>query len=456
LRILAIVAALALAAAAGRAAIAQEAVPAQPDPLTALVAQRLAAEDSPTCVAVGVVSELGRTVFACSKEAGPVRIDRDSIFEIGSVTKVMTGVLLADMIRRGEVALSDPASKFAPRDAKLPSRGGREITLGDLITHRSGLPRLPPGFVPADLSNPYASFDAKALYEALARTELVSDIGTRQEYSNFGILWLSDLLGRRAVKPFDQLLDERILKPLGMTSTAVKLSAEQSKRFVQAHGTDYRKVPAWDIDPALAGVGGVRSSLLDMMRFVEAASGRRPLGLRESFATSFLPLVNELRGTSTAFAWGLRKRQVGRLLFHNGQTGGMRATVVVNPDNGSGVVVMTDSTVNLDDLAFHLVDTTLPLKRRREAIALGEKKLEEYVGTYQLSAEFALRIFREGERLLVQATGQDAVPLFAEAPDKFFLRLVEAQLTFRRDDKGKVESVVLHQGGNDITGPRKK
>jgi CubicO group peptidase (beta-lactamase class C family) len=256
--------------------------------------------------------------------------------------------------------------------------------------------------------------------------------------------------------PFDQLLDERILKPLGMASTAVKLSAEQSKRLVQAHGTDYRAVPAWDIDPALAGVGGVRSSLLDMMRFVEAASGRRPLGLRESFATSFLPLVNELRGTSTAFAWGLRKRQVGRLLFHNGQTGGMRATVVVNPDNGSGVVVMTDSTVNLDDLAFHLVDTTLPLKRRREAIALGEKKLEEYVGTYQLSAEFALRIFREGERLLVQATGQDAVPLFAEAPDKFFLRLVEAQLTFRRDDKGKVESVVLHQGGNDITGPRKK
>lgn len=282
------------------------------------------------------------------------------------------------------------------------------------------------------------------------------DIGKQQEYSNFGMMWLSDLLGRSAGKPYDQLLDERILKPLGMTSTAVRLSPEQSKRLVQAHGSEYRKVPAWDVDPALAGVGGVRSSLVDMMRFVEAASGRRPQGLRETFATSFTPLINDPQGTSTGFAWGMRKRLVGRLLFHNGQTGGMRATVVVNPDNGSGVVVMTDSTVNLDDLAFHLVDTSLPLKRRREAIALDEKKLEEYVGTYQLSADFALRIFREGERLLAQATGQDAVPLFAEAPDKFFLKLVEAQLTFRRDDKGKVDSVVLHQGGNDIRGPKRK
>jgi D-alanyl-D-alanine-carboxypeptidase/D-alanyl-D-alanine-endopeptidase len=390
--------------------------------------------------------------FACNKGAGPLALDRNSVFEMGSVSKVFTGLLLADMVRRGEVALSDPVSKYAPPEAKLPTFGGKEITLGDLVTHRSSLPRLPPGFAPADMSNPYAGFDSKALYRALAATSLEREIGSRQEYSNFGIMLLSDLLGRRAGKRYDELLAERVLKPLTMEAT----SAAPGKAVVQGHAADYRPVPAWDFDPALAGVGGVRSSLLDMLRFAEAAAGRRPQGLGLSFATSFTPLVNEPQGTSTLFAWGMRKRSVGRLMFHNGQTGGMRATIVVNPDNGTGAVVLTDSPANLDDLAFHLVDSTLPLRSKREAIDLAEAKLEEYVGTYQLAPDFALRVFREGERLLVQATGQDAVPMFAEAPDRFFLKLVDAQLTFRRDAADKVDSVVLHQGGRNIPGMRRK
>jgi CubicO group peptidase (beta-lactamase class C family) len=246
-----------------------------------------------------------------------------------------------------------------------------------------------------------------------------------------------------------------VFKPLGMTSATALPTAETTRRLVQGHNAAYQPVPPWTFDPALAGVGGIRSSLLDMMRFVEGASGRRPMGLGLSFATSFTPLINTPTGTSTLFAWGMRKRDVGRLIFHNGQTAGMRSMVVVNPDNGSGVVVLGDSPANLDDLAFHLVDPTLPLRQKREAIALPESTLQEYVGTYQLTPEFALRVFREGERLLVQATGQDAVPIFAEAPDKFFFKLVEAQLTFRRDDKGRVESVILHQGGRNIPGPRK-
>lgn len=436
------------------AAFAQAAAeaPALPDPFTNLIQQRLLNEDMPVCAAVGTVSEVGRVAFACNKGAGPLALDSNSVFEVGSVSKVFTGLLLADMVRRGEVTLADPISKYAPADAKLPTFGGKEITLGDLVTHRSSLPRLPPGFVPADMANPYAAFDSAALYRALAATTLEREIGSRQEYSNFGFMLLSDLLGRRAGRKYDELLAERVLKPLTMNAT----SAGRGKPVVQGHAADYKPVPPWDFDPALAGVGGVRSSLVDMLRFVEAASGRRPQGLGLTFSTSFTPLVNDPQGTSTLFAWGMRKRTVGRLMFHNGQTGGMRATVVVNPDNGTGAVVLTDSPANLDDLAFHLVDSTLPLRLKREAIALPEAKLEEYVGTYQLSPEFALRVFREGDRLLVQATGQDAVPMFAEAPDRFFLKLVDAQLTFRRDPSGKVDIVVLRQGGRDIPGQRRK
>lgn len=455
LRNLAYVACAAVLFAAAAPAVAQGPGADKPDPFTVLVQSRLASEDTPTCVAVGTVSEIGRVAFACNRGAGPLKIDRDSIFEVGSFSKVFTGVLVSDMIRRGEVALSDPVSKHAPRDAKLPTFNGREITLADLLTHRSSLPRLPPGFAPPDPANPYAAFDSKALYAALAITKLEREIGSRQEYSNFGFMLLSDLLGRAGGKRYDELLAERVLKPLGMANTSATSTSEIARRVIPGHGPGYTPVRAWDFDPALAGVGGVRSSLVDLMRFAEAASGRRTQGLQQVFATSFTPLISEPQGTSTLFAWGMRKRGVGRLVFHNGQTAGMRSMVVVNPDNGTASVVLTDSTANLDDLAFHLVDTTFPLRKKREAIALDEKKLEEYVGTYTVSPEFALRVFREGERLLVQATGQDAVPVFAEAPDRFFFRIVDAQLTFRRDPGGKVGRVILHQGGRDIPGERR-
>ncbi|QJR11857.1 hypothetical protein DSM104443_02940 [Usitatibacter rugosus] len=422
--------------------------------LSQTVVARLAAEDQPACVAVGIVGPAARTAIACTNSAGKLTIDPDSIFEIGSFSKVMTGVLLANMIERGEVKLTDPISKYAPAGSKLPTRGGREITLGDLVSHRSSLPRVPPNFKPTNLSNPYKGFDSKALYEGLAQTELTADIGTRQEYSNFGFMLLSDLLGRAGGKRFDELLAERIFKVLEMTSTGVVLPAEVEKRFVQGHAAGYTPVPMWDIDPALAGAGGIRSSLVDMMRFADAAVGRRTLGLGKTFDASLVPLIDNSEGTSTLFAWGMRRRGVGRLIFHNGQTGGMRSMVVVNPDNGTGAVVLTDSVVSFEDLAFYLVDASMPLKLKREEITLDDKVLDEYVGTYQLTPEFALRIFREGSRLLVQATGQSALPMFAEAQDRFFLKLVDAQLTFRRDAKGRVISVVLHQGGRDLPGPR--
>ena len=436
-------------------------VPAAPDAkgspgekLMQTVMARLASEDQPACVAVGIVGPAARTAIACTGATGKVTIDQDTLFGIGSLSKVMTGVLLANMIERGEVKLSDPISKYAPPGSKLPTRGGREITLGDLVTHRSSLPRLLPGFQPADLSTPYKGFDSTALYEALARTELTVDIGTRQDYSNFGFMLLSDLLGRAAGKRYDVLLAERIFNPLGMTSTGVVLSPELEKRMAQGHGAGYAPVPAWDFDPALAGVGGVRSSLVDMMRFADAAANRRTMGLAKTFETSFLPLVDKPEATSMLFAWGMRRRDTGRVIFHNGQTAGMRSMLVVNPDTRLGAVVLTDSAISFEDLAFHLVDPSLPLKVRRAEITLDDKVLDDYVGTYPLTPEFSLRIFREGSRLLLQATGQQPVPIFAEAEDRFFIKLVDAQLTFRRNEKGRVASVTLHQGGRDLPGPR--
>src|SRR6187402_544376 len=123
------------------------------------VRDRLRESDSPVCLAVGVVDAKTSTVFACSDGAGRPSFDENSIFEVGSVTKGITGLILADMVVRGELSLDDPASKHSRPGAKVPRRGGREITLRDLVTHTAGLPRTPPGHAPQDPRNPYGHFD---------------------------------------------------------------------------------------------------------------------------------------------------------------------------------------------------------------------------------------------------------------------------------------------------------
>jgi serine-type D-Ala-D-Ala carboxypeptidase/endopeptidase len=427
-----------------------------PDPLAALVLERVQAADSPTCVAVAVIDDRARMTYACSKEAGPVVLARDSIFEIGSITKGMTGLLLADMVRKGEVSLDDAASKYAPAGARLPTRSGREITLRDLVTHTSGLPRMPPGFAPRDRSNPFGDFGVDELYKALAATTLERDIGTGYEYSNFGYIWLSDLLSRRGGKSYDALLAERVLAPLGMVDTGIALSAEQRKRLVVGHDERYRVTPEWTNVPELAGVGGLRSSLDDMVKLVEALSGKRDTPIRETIALAVAPLRPSNGRNSTGFGWVTHERPPdARVLWHNGGTGGFRSMLAINSITGKGAVVLVDSAQSFDDLVLHLVDPgAMPLRRKRVAIAIEAASRGDYVGRYELSPSFTLTVSIEGDRLLVQGTGQPAMELLGEARDRFFSRGVDATLVFRRGADGKVEGLTLQQGGRDMPGTR--
>jgi D-alanyl-D-alanine-carboxypeptidase/D-alanyl-D-alanine-endopeptidase len=428
-----------------------------PDPLAALLLERLDAEGAPTCLIVGVVDEATRVHSACSKGAGPVAFDSDSLFEIGSITKGFTGLLLADMVRKGEVTLQDPVSKYAPAGAKLPTFREREITLGDLVTQTSALPRMPPGFTSPDPRNPYATYDAKALYESLARTELQREIGSQYEYSNFGFMWLSELLARRGGKPYPALLDERVLKPLAMSSTVVNVPAEMRKRIVPGHDSQYRVVSAWDIPAETAGVGGLKSSMNDMLKLAEALAGWRDTPLKETIdlaLTSLRPIPGPWR--SIAYGWHLTDKPGARIVAHNGGTGGFRSIIVVNRDMKTAAVVLVDSNASFDDLALHLVDGSAPLKKKRVAIEIDDGARAEYAGVYQLTPGFSITVFADGKRLMTQATNQGPVEIFAEARDRFFLRVVDAQLDFTRGADGAIEGLVLHQGGRDVPGRRLK
>src|SRR5258708_12803889 len=177
------------------------------------------------------------------------------------------------MVRKGEVSLDDSVTKYSRPGAKLPA-GAEAITLRDIVTQTSGLPRLPPGFRPANPRNPYADFDADALYAALARTELARPIGKTAGYSNFAFMWLSEMLARRAGKPFDALLKERILDPLGMKETSLVRSDEHGERLVTPHALSYEPTAAWEVPANLSGLGSWPSTLAAMLKLPSPFSRR--------------------------------------------------------------------------------------------------------------------------------------------------------------------------------------
>lgn len=328
---------------------------------TAIAQQRVADSETPACIAVGLVEERTHVAFVCSSGAGPAAPDRNSLFEIGSIGKGLTGLLLADMVLKGELSLDDPASKYSRPGATLPSQDNRVITLRDLVTHTAGLPRLPPGFKPADLRNPYAEFDVDALYAALKRTEL-REISS-SNYSNYGFMWLSDILARRAGKSYEAALRERILAPLGMNNTRLSPTLEQSTRVVTGHGRQYQPVSQWDFQDNLAGPGGLRSSLADMLKLAEALAGRRDTPLKETIALAVEPMRPAFGKNSTGYGWVTHERGETRVHWHNGGTGGFRSMIAANPRTKTAAVVLVDAAVSFDDLALHLVDPDVPLKK---------------------------------------------------------------------------------------------
>ncbi|MCH8852658.1 MAG: beta-lactamase family protein, partial [Planctomycetes bacterium] len=211
-------------------------------------------------IAVGVIDADGREYFAAGRVAadGSGKPDENTGFEIGSITKAFVGVLLAEMVGRGEVALDDPIDKFLPTGAKSPTRGGKSIRLLDLATHRSGLPRLPTNIKPADVRNPYADYSAEKLFAFLADHSLGRDIGAKYEYSNLGVGLLGTLLARRGDSTLEELIRSRITAKLGMTDTAMTLTPDMKRRLAKGHMGE-AEVPNWDFQ-ALAGAGALCST----------------------------------------------------------------------------------------------------------------------------------------------------------------------------------------------------
>jgi serine-type D-Ala-D-Ala carboxypeptidase/endopeptidase len=447
---------LALVALSARSLFAQS----EPKHWTALEVQqilkkRIDVDKQCVGIVVGMINATGNEIVAYGslRKSNPTtQPDRDTVYEIGSVTKVFTTLVLADMVGRGEVALSDPASKFLPKNVSVPSRDGREITLLDLATHTSALPRLPDNLAPADGLNPYADYSVEHMYDALSKCKLTRAIGEKYEYSNFGMGLLGHILALKAGKDFKTLVAERITKPLGMANTAIELTTEMKSRLATAHNEMREEDRNWDF-LSLAGAGALRSTVGDMVKFVEANMGKAPSSLSDAMGMqSETRFATDTPNMSIAIGWHKLAGKGREIIWHNGQTGGYHAFIGFDRKRNVGVVVLANTAADVDDIGMHILDSRIPLKRfdpkkERIAIQVDSKLMDSYVGHYELAPSFVIAITKEDGHLMLQATGQPKFELFAESDRKFFLKVVDAQITFVKDAKETVTELILHQGG---------
>lgn len=413
-------------------------------------------------IVVGVIDPNGSRVVGYGKlgKDNNQEPDGNTVYEIGSITKVFTSILLQDMVERGEVGLDDPITKYLPKPVQAPTKDGKEITLRHLATHTSGLPRLPDNLEMKNPDNPYADYTVAQMYDFLTRYQLTRGIGEKYEYSNYGAGLLGHLLALKAGMDYETLVTKRLCAPLKMSSTAIKLSPALQARLAQGHNEMLRPVPNWDI-PTLAGAGALRSTVNDLLLFVSAN-----LAMEKSALTPIL-LKTHLTQQSTGRAemeiglgWHILKKHGSEIIWHNGGTSGYRTFLGFAKAQKRGVVVLSNSTNDIDDIGRHLLNPKFELAKlqptqERTAIKIDSKISDSYVGNYELTPSFVIAITKEDERVFAQATGQPRFEIFPESEAKFFLTVVDAQISFFKGDNGQVTHLILHQNGVDQMAKKK-
>jgi len=271
------------------------------------------------------------------------------IFEIGSITKTFTGLLLAQMVVQQKVTLAEPVRELLPA-AFISKSSGPEITLLDLATQHSGLPRDPANLKPADSSDPWADYGPQQLSEFLNQHGLIKPANAKSQYSNVGFGLLGYALSRRAGITYEELVKEEISGPLGMHDTAITLSSEQHERLVQGYDASFNQARPWNFD-VIAGAGAIRSTAPDMLKFLEAnlhpeeyAVGTVP-GSPAATLPAAIAIDHEPRAEAPevngeiALAWFVSpKRPVW--LDHNGGTGGYSSFTRFCPEQDWGYIVL--------------------------------------------------------------------------------------------------------------------
>jgi CubicO group peptidase (beta-lactamase class C family) len=393
---------------------------------------------------VGVIDASGARIVSYGARAqnDPRPVDGDTVFEIQSVTKTFTALLLADMVQRGEVALDDPVARYLPPEAKVPERNGRRITLLDLATHTSGLPDSQSNQrFRADGQPGYEDYTPEDFYAYLASFTLTRDPGSAWEYSSAGMALLGHALARRAGVDYAELVRTRILVPLGMTSSAIVPTDAMKARLAGGHDAYLRPVSP-DIRPRLQEPAwALRSTARDMLAYLAAELGYRDTPLRAAMALQLAVRRPHPPGEQ-GLGWGVRAVPGGAFVAHDGGGRGFGAYAAFDTATRAGVIILTnrDRTTGAD-IARHLLLGTpvlaFPAPRPPTAhteIVVDPALLAKYAGSYLIAERGqGVTITVKDGRLFGQTAGSPEIPLYPESPTAFFAKGPDLLVSFQAE-----------------------
>jgi len=429
----------------------QALAPAEAADIAALLRARIDVQRRGTGGAVGILSARDFSVVSHGVAArdSSQRVNDESVFQIASLTKIFTALLLTDAVGRGELALEEPLDAFVPVPA--PRFEGRSITLLDLATHTGGLPLRPASRQDRSQDDPYAGFTEAELYADLQAVELTRAPGAAFGYSNFDYGLLGAALSNRLGRSYEQLLQSRILDPLGMRETTLTPNARMRARRVQGYDSSFEPMRPWDFG-ALAPAGGLFSTLRDLRKFLALWVDENDSALaRAARATLAASRPGDDAETRMAIGWRVMQRGGRTVAWSNGSGGGVRSFMSFT--SGRGVIAFANMAtgVGMDDIGFRVLDPSYPVDvsaaPQRVAISVPAEALARYVGEYVYAPGDSMTIDRDAEGLLL-LQGPNRIRLLAETPTLFFIREdTNITLEFGAAPTERVDAFTLTQGG---------
>ncbi|MBI4613086.1 MAG: serine hydrolase [Planctomycetes bacterium] len=406
-----------------------------------------------TGLVIGVYQDGETRVYAfgsLAEDADPARL----VFEIGSVTKVFTGLLLADAVVLGKLRLEDPLSDHVA--FKVPSFEGQPVRLVHLATHTSALPAVPDDFLTRkhDPTNPYGSYSFDEMVAFVEAYKLPRAPGTQFEYSNIGMGLVGHVLETKVYETdLDTAFAARICVPLEMNDTRIVLTEPLRKRLVQGHTATLEPTGTWDI-PAMPGCGALKSTVADMLRFIRAELDPGGTHLEEAIRLSQQEHFQG-PGGGNGLGWLIGKKGDMTILNHAGQTGGYTSFLGIVPERKAGVIVLADAAgcvaIGVGTEVFRrLVTGTRAPSCLPVPVVLAEAELDRFTGAYAFPGGTSLRILREGSRLLLETAEGTRVAIEPCSPARFFVRespILPLFFEFRLGEDGRVKELVAESDG---------
>tara|TARA_R110002073_G_scaffold118918_1_gene258263 strand:- start:100548 stop:101939 length:1392 start_codon:yes stop_codon:yes gene_type:complete len=386
----------------------------------------------------------------------------ETLYEIGSISKVVTGVFFADAVRRGEVTLDTLVDDLLPDGYKVQTKEGEDLKLWHLTTHTSGWGTAPANISPTDGERPLLGYSKEMMFDAINTMPLKQAPGEAFEYSNFAVGLLGTLIADNAEGEYESLVINRIIEPLGIENFIIDLTEDQQQHLAPATVSG-QNTKAWgksgSMDPCGMWVTNAPGLLKFAMASIYPKDGTHAGDVYQSVENSRETLYDIESGGNLCSGWF--KSPDGSTFWHNGMTGGYSSYMAVNPKHDGAVVLLSngaaiETTIIGEKIIQELFGIVSDPISTAPKVAVDDEELDKLIGVYNSATYgFDMTISEAQGNLLVQLTGQQPLALAALSEIRFKIKIVDAEIEFDVPEEGNATSVTLFQNGMEIKCERK-